>query len=83
MSRRQFGFFAVATLVSVAGALAHYLRAMLRIQKGETTDVEADLKELIQISPKNAYALYEYGVFLVHAGRHAEAVDAVAIISET
>lgn len=59
----------------VSSALAHYLRAMQRIRKGETTDVEADLKELLRVYPKNAYGLAELGAVQVRAGRFDEALE--------
>jgi tetratricopeptide (TPR) repeat protein len=67
-------------LVSVA--LAHYLRAMLHILRGDPTGVEADLKETLRIYPKNAYAHYEYALQLLKAGRFAEAADAFKLASE-
>jgi len=66
----------------VSSALAHYLRAMQHILKGETTDVEADLKELVRIYPKNAYGLAELGAFLVRAGRWDEALPIIQSADE-
>jgi len=66
----------------VSAALAHYLRAMQRIRKGESTDVEADLKELLRIYPKNAYALYELGAFQARSARPDEAIETLKTASE-
>lgn len=66
----------------VSSGLGHYLRAMLRIRKGQTDDVEADLKETLRIYPRHAYAQYEYGAFLVRTGRFAEAVEALKLSSD-
>lgn len=67
-------------LVSVA--LAHYLRAMLHIERSDMTGVEADLKEALRIYPKNAYAHYEYGLALFKSGKFAEAADAFKLAED-
>lgn len=61
----------------VSAALAHYLRAMLRLRKGETTEVEADLRELVRIYPKNAYGLAELGALQVRTGKYDEALETI------
>jgi len=67
----------------VSSALAHYLRAMQHIRKNETTDVEADLKELLRVYPKNAYAHAELGAFYVRAGRWEDALLTVQQAQDT
>jgi tetratricopeptide (TPR) repeat protein len=67
----------------VSSALAHYLRAMQHIRKNETTDVEADLKELLRVYPKNAYAHAELGAFYVRTGRWEDALLTVQQAQDT
>lgn len=66
----------------VAGALGHYLRAMRSIEAGTYEGVEADLAETLQAYPKNAYALYEYGLALLKSGKAEDAAQALQQVAE-
>jgi len=66
----------------VATALAHYLRAMVRIEKGDRTDVESDLRAALTMYTKHAYAEYELALLLLQTDRAAEAVEAFDTAAE-
>lgn len=61
----------------ISSGLAHYLRAMQRIRRGKSDDVESDLREAVRIYPKHAYAKYELAAFLVRAGRFEDGIEAL------